>query len=99
MHGHLEHEEPMLFPALAGHVPPESRTVFSQQVVTTAPMAAAHLTLGFFDEVGTPQEVAQILAGLPEPAQQFVPRCATRHGQPSRPRSTSPDLDAPRFRA
>jgi iron-sulfur cluster repair protein YtfE (RIC family) len=73
VHRHLEHEEPILFPALAQHVSPESWTVFSQQVIATSPIEAAHLTVGFFDEVGTPEEVALVLSGLPEPAQQFVP--------------------------
>lgn len=73
VHRHLDHEEPVLFPALTEHVSPESWTAFSEQVIATSPTEAAHLTIGFFDEVGTPEEVAQILAGLPEPAQQFVP--------------------------
>ncbi|MFG2358694.1 hemerythrin domain-containing protein [Streptomyces sp. NPDC048521] len=73
VHRHLEHEEPILFPALAQHLSPEDWTAFSQQVIATSPTEAAHLTVGFFDEVGKPEEVALILSGLPEPAQQFVP--------------------------
>jgi hemerythrin-like domain-containing protein len=73
VHRHLEHEEPILFPSLTEHVSPDSWASFSQQVIATSPMEAAHLTVGFFDEVGTPEEVSRILAGLPEPALQFVP--------------------------
>ncbi|MGW0877104.1 hemerythrin domain-containing protein [Streptomyces sp. NPDC002755] len=73
IHRHLEHEEPILFPALEEYVSPESWTDFSRQVIATSPMEGAHLTVGFFDEVGTPEEVALILSGLPAPAQQFVP--------------------------
>ncbi|MGV9379047.1 hypothetical protein ACWDRB_24730 [Nonomuraea sp. NPDC003707] len=29
--------------------------------------------MGFLDQVGTPEEVALVLSGLPEPAQRFVP--------------------------
>ncbi|MGW3351284.1 hemerythrin domain-containing protein [Nonomuraea rubra] len=73
VHRHLEHEEPLLFPALRAHVSPEEWTAFSREVVATSPAEAAHLTVGFLDQVGTPEEVALVLAGLPEPARQFVP--------------------------
>jgi hemerythrin-like domain-containing protein len=73
VHRHLEHEEPILFPALTRYVSAQGWAAFSQQVIATSPMEAAHLTVGFFDEVGTPEEVALVLSGLPEPAQQFVP--------------------------
>jgi iron-sulfur cluster repair protein YtfE (RIC family) len=72
VHRHLEHEEPILFPALE-KLPPESWAAFSQEVITTSPMEAAHLTVGFFDEVGTPEEVSLILSGLPAPALELVP--------------------------
>ncbi|GAA3021427.1 hemerythrin domain-containing protein [Streptomyces fulvorobeus] len=72
VHRHLDHEEPILFPALE-KLPSESWADFSQEVIITSPPEAAHLTVGFFDEVGTPQEVALILSGLPAPALEFVP--------------------------
>jgi iron-sulfur cluster repair protein YtfE (RIC family) len=72
VHQHLEHEEPILFPALE-KLSPESWAAFSQEVIATSPMEAAHLTVGFFDEVGTPEEVSLILAGLPVAAREFVP--------------------------
>ncbi|MFI7635462.1 hemerythrin domain-containing protein [Nonomuraea sp. NPDC049400] len=73
VHRHLEHEEPLLFPALREHISPDEWTAFSRAVVATSPTEAAHLIVGFLDQVGTPEEVALVLAGLPEPAQQFVP--------------------------
>ncbi|MBP2702616.1 hemerythrin domain-containing protein [Microbispora sp. RL4-1S] len=73
VHRHLEHEEPLLFPALREHVSPGEWTAFSREVVATSPMEGAHLIVGFLDQSGTPEEVAIALAGLPEPAQRFVP--------------------------
>ncbi|RVX45817.1 hemerythrin-like domain-containing protein [Nonomuraea polychroma] len=73
VHRHLEHEEPILFPALREHISPDEWTAFSREVVATSPSAAAHLIVGFLDQVGTPEEVALVLSGLPEPAQRFVP--------------------------
>ncbi|GAA0382129.1 hypothetical protein GCM10009530_36120 [Microbispora corallina] len=73
VHDHLEREEPLLFPALRAHVSPEAWAEFSQQVVATAPMEGAHLMIGLFDEVGSPEEVELVLSGLPEQARAFVP--------------------------
>ncbi|MEV0998717.1 hemerythrin domain-containing protein [Nonomuraea sp. NPDC050202] len=73
VHRHLDHEEPLLLPALRTHVSPEAWTAFSREVVATSPTEAAHLIVGFLDQVGTQEEVALVLAGLPEPARQFVP--------------------------
>ncbi|MGI5285446.1 hemerythrin domain-containing protein [Nonomuraea polychroma] len=73
VHLHLEHEEPLLFPALREHVSPEEWTAFSREVIASSPPEAAHLVVGFLDQVGTPEEVALVLSGLPEPAQQFIP--------------------------
>ncbi|MEW2511158.1 hypothetical protein [Streptomyces sp. NPDC046870] len=58
------------FPALSEHVSPESWAALSQEVIATS-MEAACLAEGFFD-VGTPEEVSQVLARLSESAQ-FVP--------------------------
>ncbi|GAA2376460.1 hypothetical protein GCM10010404_35320 [Nonomuraea africana] len=73
VHRHLEHEEPLLFPALREHISPDEWTAFSGAVVATSPTEAAHLVVGFLDQVGTPEEVELVLSGLPKPAQQFVP--------------------------
>ncbi|MFI7130314.1 hemerythrin domain-containing protein [Nonomuraea sp. NPDC050153] len=73
VHRHLEHEEPLLLPALREHISPEEWSAFSRATVATSPTEAAHLVVGFLDQVGTPEEVALVLSGLPEPARQFVP--------------------------
>ncbi|GAA4596592.1 hypothetical protein GCM10023194_69230 [Planotetraspora phitsanulokensis] len=78
VHRHLEKEEPLLFPALRDHVSPEAWADFSQKVIATSPTEAAHLMVGFFDEVGTPEEVESVLSALPEPARQFVPMMRTQ---------------------
>jgi hemerythrin-like domain-containing protein len=64
---HLEDEEPLLFPALRDQVSPEAWTDFSKKVIATSPTLAAHLLVGFFDRVGTPEEVALVLPPIPEP--------------------------------
>ncbi|MER7440388.1 hemerythrin domain-containing protein [Micromonospora avicenniae] len=73
VHTHLSHEEPLLFPALEAHVSPEAWEAFALKVIATTPPAGASLLVGFFDEVGTPEEVAMILSALPAPAQELVP--------------------------
>jgi hemerythrin-like domain-containing protein len=78
VHRHLEHEEPLLFPALREHISPDEWTAFSREAVATSPTEAAHLVIGFLDQAGTPEEVALILSGLPEPAQQFIPAMRDR---------------------
>lgn len=70
---HLDHEEPLLFPALRDKLPPETWAQFSQKVIANSPQLAPHLLIGFFDRVGTPEEVALILSGLPGPVQELVP--------------------------
>ncbi|MET8101582.1 hemerythrin domain-containing protein [Streptomyces sp. NPDC005236] len=73
VHKHLDHEEPVLFPALAAHMSDEAWTEFSREVIASAPPVGAHLNLGFFEQVGTPAELALIAANLPHEALQFVP--------------------------
>jgi hemerythrin-like domain-containing protein len=73
VHEHLEHEEPVLFPALAAHLPEEDWTEFSRAVIASAPPVAAHLNIGFFEQVGTPAELAVVTANLPEAALALVP--------------------------
>ncbi|GLY83754.1 hemerythrin domain-containing protein [Actinoallomurus iriomotensis] len=70
---HLEHEEPLLFPALRTHVSPEAWDDFSQKVIATSPPQGAHLMIGFFDETGTPDEVDLVLDRLPEPVRPLIP--------------------------
>jgi hemerythrin-like domain-containing protein len=70
---HLEQEEPLLFPALRTHLSPEAWDDFSQKVIATSPPQGAHLLIGFFDEVGTPEEVQLVLDRLPEPVHPLIP--------------------------
>ncbi|MEU6343730.1 hemerythrin domain-containing protein [Streptomyces sp. NPDC046977] len=73
VHSHLDHEEPILFPALREHVTPEYWAELSQRVIATGPTVAAHLMFGFIDEVGAPDEVEAMMAVLPEPLRPLVP--------------------------
>lgn len=78
VHKHLEHEEPLLFPALATHMPDRAWSEFSRAVIVSAPPVAAHLNIGFFEQVGTPAELAVVTANLPSAALQFVPAMGER---------------------
>jgi hypothetical protein len=73
VHTHLEHEEPILLPALRTHVSDEMWAAFSERVVATAPADGIHLMFGFFDQVGTPAEVDLVVDTLPDPVRQLVP--------------------------
>lgn len=73
VHSHLAHEEPVLFPALREHVTPEYWVELSRRVITTAPPVAAHLMIGFIYQVGAPDEVELMMAGLPEPVLPLLP--------------------------
>ncbi|GII59619.1 hypothetical protein Pth03_80080 [Planotetraspora thailandica] len=64
---HLEDEEPQLFPVLRDLVSLEAWADFSKKVIETSPTVSAHLLVGFFDRVGTPEEVALVLPPIPEP--------------------------------
>ena len=73
VHLHLEHEEPLLFPALRDHVSEETWEEFSRKVIATSPPTGAHLMVALLDEVGTPDEVELMLSGLPAPVQGLLP--------------------------
>ena len=73
IHRHLEHEEPLLFPALREHVPEQAWAEFSRKVIETSPPTGADLMVAFFDQVGEPEEVELVLSGLPAPAQELLP--------------------------
>jgi hemerythrin-like domain-containing protein len=73
VHRHLDHEEPILFPALREYLPAERWAQFSKHVIETTPPVAPHLMVGFFDEVGTPEEAELILSGLPDSLKSLVP--------------------------
>jgi hemerythrin-like domain-containing protein len=73
VHTHLEHEEPVLFPALAAHMPDRAWTEFSRAVIASAPPTGAHLNIGFFELVGSPAELAVVQANLPPAIAPLVP--------------------------
>ncbi|MGY6021906.1 hemerythrin domain-containing protein [Streptomyces spinosirectus] len=73
VHRHLDHEEPLLFPALTAHMPDEAWAQFSRTVIASAPPVGAHLNIGFFEQVGTAAELALVTANLPQAAQHLVP--------------------------
>jgi hypothetical protein len=70
---HLEHEEPLLFPALREHVPEQAWAEFSRKVIETSPPTGADLMVAFFDQVGEPAEVELVLSGLLAPAPELLP--------------------------
>ncbi|WP_405623468.1 hemerythrin domain-containing protein [Streptomyces sp. NBC_00076] len=73
VHTHLDHEEPVLFPALTTHMSDEAWARFSRAVIASAPPVGAHLNIGFFEQVGTPAELAVVTANLPQTALPLVP--------------------------
>ena len=73
VHTHLDHEEPMLFPALAAHLSDEAWAQFSRAVIASAPPTGAHLNIGFFEQVGSPVELEVVTANLPPAALDLVP--------------------------
>ncbi|MFJ1974008.1 hemerythrin domain-containing protein [Streptomyces sp. NPDC087903] len=73
VHRHLEHEEPVLFPALTAHMSDQAWSEFSRAVIASAPPVGAHLNIGFFEQVGTPAELAVVTANLPQTVLPLVP--------------------------
>ncbi|MFQ6148733.1 hemerythrin domain-containing protein [Streptomyces seoulensis] len=72
VHEHLEHEEPVLFAALAEHMSDEAWAEFSRSVIATSPTTGIHLNFGFFARVGTREELAAVTGNLPEAALEGV---------------------------
>nr|WP_274534584.1 hemerythrin domain-containing protein [Micromonospora sp. CB01531] len=73
VHRHLDHEEPVLLPALREHVTEQAWDEFSAYVMSTVPPDAAYLAIGFFDRIATPNELEVLIGGMPEPVAQLVP--------------------------
>jgi hemerythrin-like domain-containing protein len=67
VHTHLEHEEPILFPALREHISEEAWADFARQVIATTPDVGTHLLVGFLEQLGTQEEVESILRDMPAP--------------------------------
>lgn len=72
MDHHLTHEEPATFPVLR-RLSSEQWAQFSRVTIESAPATGAHLQIGLIEEVGTPEQVAAVLAALPAPAAQALP--------------------------
>ncbi|MGH9229679.1 MAG: hemerythrin domain-containing protein [Acidimicrobiales bacterium] len=73
VHEHLDHEEPILLPALRAHVSDRAWAEFSARTVASAPQEGAHLFVGLLHEVGAPDDVELIVRHLPPDAQAAVP--------------------------
>jgi hemerythrin-like domain-containing protein len=73
VHGHLAHEEPVLFPALRAHVSAGAWDGFSQRTVQSTPQAGTDLLLELFYEVGDEDAVATVLRHLPDEALALIP--------------------------
>jgi hemerythrin-like domain-containing protein len=67
VHTHLEHEEPVLLPALRDHVSDEAWEDFVRRVRAATPDVGTHLLVGFLEQVGTPEEVEIVLRDVPAP--------------------------------
>jgi len=65
VHVHLDHEEPVLFPALREHLSEQAWEDFARQVRAMTPDVETHLLVGFLEQVGTPEEVEIILRDMP----------------------------------
>jgi len=67
VHAHLDHEEPVLFPALRDLVTDQESRDFAEQVVAETPNIGPHLLVGFLEQAGTPEETGIILGAIPAP--------------------------------
>ena len=67
VHTHLEHEEPVLLPALREHVSEEAWEDFVRHVRAATPDVGTHLLVGFLEQVGTPEETEIVLRDVPAP--------------------------------
>lgn len=76
--GHLAHEEPVLFPALGDHVTRDQWDDFSRRVIASSPTVAGHLTIGLFEEAGTPEEVRSALVNLPDGLRSLIPAMSSQ---------------------
>jgi hemerythrin-like domain-containing protein len=69
---HLAREESLTFTAMRA-LTDAQWAQFSLAVMETAPVTGAHLQIGLMEEVGDPDYVATVLAGLPASAAQALP--------------------------
>ena len=73
VHEHLDHEEPILFPALRAHVTTADWDAFSERTVATAPQEGIELMVALFFEVAPAADVEVLLRHLPPEAQAGIP--------------------------
>jgi hypothetical protein len=73
VHEHLDHEEPILFPALRTHVTASEWDAFSARTVASTPPIGKHLLVALLHEVATDDEVQVVLRQLPPEARALVP--------------------------
>jgi hemerythrin-like domain-containing protein len=73
VHEHLAHEEPLLFPALSGHLSDGEWDEFSQQTVASAPHVGLDLLVEMLYESGSDDDVDLILRHLPPAARDAIP--------------------------
>jgi hypothetical protein len=73
VHGHLSHEEPLLFPALGAHLTERDWDDFSRRTVASAPRVGLDLLVEMLYESGTDDEVELILRHLPPEAREAIP--------------------------
>lgn len=70
---HLDHEEPVLFPALRRHVTIDRWDQFSRRTIDSAPQQWTHLLVALFDRVGSAAAVDVVLGNVPAEARQMLP--------------------------
>jgi hemerythrin-like domain-containing protein len=73
VHGHLSHEEPILFPALRRAVSESAWEDFSIRTVASAPSEGKHLLVALLDDVGSAPDVELVLRHVPIAARALLP--------------------------
>jgi iron-sulfur cluster repair protein YtfE (RIC family) len=68
VHTHLNHEEPVIFPALREHVTEQQWEKFVEVVRASSGGVGTHLLVGFLERVSTKQEAEIVLGGMPPQA-------------------------------
>ena len=73
VHAHLDHEEPILFPALRAHVTEAEWAAFSQRTVASSPKERTDLLVGLLHEAASEEDVELLLSHLPPDAKAMLP--------------------------
>lgn len=72
VHEHLDHEEPVLFPALDRYISDDDWEGFSRRTIAVAPTEGVPFLLALLDEVGTTAEAELIFRNLPPDARAAI---------------------------